>query len=65
MLAPDAPGAMENQVIRLPAAVRRRVEARATAAGVKPARLYRAYIEAGDRADRRREARAARTGQEN
>lgn len=64
---PDLPARepMENQVVRLPRALRDRITARAAEQDVPEARLYRAYIEAGDRADRRREARATRTGQEN
>lgn len=55
-------GPMENQVVRLRRDLRDRVTARAAEQDVPEAWLYRAYIEAGDRADTRREARMERGG---
>ena len=43
-----------NQVVRLPQAVRRQVQTLAQHYGIRPASLYRAYIEAGVRGDMRR-----------
>jgi hypothetical protein len=54
-----APAAMENQMVRLPPDLRVRVRERAERAGVPPSRLFRQYIEAGDRADMRREQKEA------
>jgi hypothetical protein len=48
------PEPMENQMVRLPPAVRRQVRALADRHGIRPAVLYRAYIENGVRSDMRR-----------
>ncbi len=46
-----------NLTIRIPGELRARIKARAARQGVRPADLYRRYLEAGDKADQRREAR--------
>ena len=51
--------AMENLTIRIRPTLRARVEARAARLGVRPADLYRQYLETGDATDQRREARTA------
>ncbi len=48
-----------NLTIRIPPELRARIKARAARQGVRPADLYRQYLEAGDVADQRREARSA------
>lgn len=51
---PLPPEPMENLTVRLPQRLRLQVEALAAHHGIRPAALYRAYIESGVRADMRR-----------
>jgi len=48
------PEPQENQVVRLSPEVRRQVRVLAAHHGIRPAVLYRAYIESGVRSDMRR-----------
>ncbi len=48
-----------NLTIRIPGELRARIKARAARTGVRPADLYRRYLETGDATDQRREARTA------